>query len=359
MRLRNDRTIRLCDPFMFGLWNFSVVSGLQDDEGDCLAKSSMRILVVEDFEPFRRLLCSTLQGKLELPTIVEGSDGVEAIELAEALQPDLILLDIGLPKIDGIEAARRIQKLAPRSKILFVSQEDSVEVVQVAFSTGASGYVIKVDVVSELLIAVEAVLRGERFVGSRFAGHRFTAASDARTPAIARRHEAGFYSDDQRFLDDLTQFIGTALKAGNPAIVIATESHREGLLPRLQAQGFDTAAAIEQRRYISLDAADALSTFMVNGLPDPVRFLKLFSKLFATAAEASKGEQVRMAVFGEAAHLLWAQGHGEAAIQVEELGNQLVDAYDVDILCGYSVSSGVDSQNFQRICAAHSAVHSR
>ena len=144
-----------------------------------------------------------------------------------ALQPDLILLDIGLPKLDGIEAARRIRELAPRSKILFVSQEHSVEVVQAAFSAGASGYVVKVDVGTELLIAVEAVLRGERFVGSRFAGHGFTRLPMREPPAIARRHEAGFYSDDQRLLDDVTQFIGTALQAGNAAIVVATESHRK------------------------------------------------------------------------------------------------------------------------------------
>ena len=93
---------------------------------------------------------------------------------------------------------------------------------------------------------------------------------------IARRHEAGFYSDDASLLDDLTQFIGAALKAGNAAIVVATESHRNSLLPRLQAYGLDIAAAIEQGRYISLDAADTLSTFMVNGMPDPVRFLKAF-----------------------------------------------------------------------------------
>jgi DNA-binding NarL/FixJ family response regulator len=95
-----------------------------------LAKSSIRVLVVEDLEPFRRSICSALQDKLELRAIVERSDGQVAIELAQALQPDLILMDIRLPKLDGIEAAKRISELVPKSKILLVSQESSADIVQ-------------------------------------------------------------------------------------------------------------------------------------------------------------------------------------------------------------------------------------
>ena len=343
-----------------------------------MATSSIRVLVVDDFEPFRRVVCSTLQNKLELQTIVEASDGVEAIELAQALQPDLILLDIGLPKLNGIEAARRIRELAPQSKILFVSQESSVDVVQAVFSVGASGYVVKMDAGRELPTAVKAVLRGERFVGSRFAAHGFTGASDARTAGsargnkvfvplqrqnieIARRHEAGFYSDDAIFLDGFTQFIGAALKAGNAVIVVATELHRGSLLPRLQAHGLDIGAAIEQGRYISLDAADTLSTFMINDQPDPVRFQKVVGDLVTTAAKAAKGEHPRVAACGECAPLLWEQGNSEAAIRLEQLWDKIAKTYDVDVLCGYPLDSFHGEQGsltFQRICAEHSAVHS-
>ena len=132
-----------------------------------MASSLLRILVADDFEPFRRFVCSTLQDKLESQTIIEASEGVAAIELAQALQPYLVLLDIGMSKLNGIEAAQRILQLSPKSKILFVSQESSV--VQAAFSVDASGYVVKMDMVSELVPAVNAVLSGKTFVGSRFA----------------------------------------------------------------------------------------------------------------------------------------------------------------------------------------------
>jgi hypothetical protein len=95
---------------------------------------------------------------------------------------------------------------------------------------------------------------------------------------------------------------------------------------------------------------------------DPVRYLNLFRDLIVRAAETAKGEQARVAEFGEGVHLLWAQGNAEAAIQVEGLCNQLVKTYDVDILCGYSlgsVRSGMDSHIYEKICAEHSAVHSR
>ena len=157
--------------------------------------------------------------------------------------------------------------------------------------------------------------------------------------------EVQFYSDHESFLDGLTQFIGNALKAGSAVIVVATESHRERLLPRLQSHGLDIAGAIGQGRYISLDAAEALSTFIFKGVPDPVRFLKLFGNLIATA-EAAKKERGRVVVFGEGVHLLCAQGNAGAAIQVEKLANQLAKTYDVNILCGYSLGSaqgGMDS----------------
>jgi len=101
-----------------------------------------------------------------LQVIADASDGLEAVRKAEQLQPDLIVLDIGLPSLNGIEVARRIRKLSPGSKILVLTQESSAEVVQEVLSLGVLGYVVKAHALNDLLAAVEAVLQGRQFLGS-------------------------------------------------------------------------------------------------------------------------------------------------------------------------------------------------
>ncbi len=134
--------------------------------------STVRVLLVEDFEPFRRFVCSTLAQTPDLRVIAEVSDGFEAVQKAEELKPDIILLDIGLPSMNGIEAARQMSKLAPESKVIFLTQENDSDVVQAALSNGAKGYVLKSDAENELMQAVEAVLRGGYFLSSGTKGAR-------------------------------------------------------------------------------------------------------------------------------------------------------------------------------------------
>jgi DNA-binding NarL/FixJ family response regulator len=134
-------------------------------------ESPIRVLIVDDYEPWRRYFSTALQKQPELQVIGQVSDGLEAVQQAQQLQPDLILLDIGLPTLNGIEAARRIREVSPTSKILFVSENRSPDIAEEALGTGASGYVVKSDAGSELLPAVKAVLEGKRFISASLAGH--------------------------------------------------------------------------------------------------------------------------------------------------------------------------------------------
>jgi DNA-binding NarL/FixJ family response regulator len=130
------------------------------------ARQPFCVLVVDDFEPWRHFVSSIILMKPELLVVGEASDGSEAVQKAVELKPDLILLDIGLPTLNGIEAARQIRKLVPESRIIFLTQETSADLVQEALSLGARGYVVKANVASDLLAAVEAVLAGKQFVSS-------------------------------------------------------------------------------------------------------------------------------------------------------------------------------------------------
>ena len=130
----------------------------------------VRVLVAEDFASFRDFIGSKLSLRPNLQIIGKVCDGQEAVQKAAELKPDLILLDIGLPKLDGIKAARQIRNFAPKSKIIFVSQESSPEVVKEALSLGTCGYVLKSKAESDLLVAVEAVLEGRQFVSDGLSG---------------------------------------------------------------------------------------------------------------------------------------------------------------------------------------------
>ena len=99
----------------------------------------VRILVVDDYDPFRQFVCSKLAQSSKLLIIGEASDGSQAIQKAEELQPDLILLDIGLPKLNGIQAALEIRQVSPKSKILFLSENRSRDIAEAALRTGAYG----------------------------------------------------------------------------------------------------------------------------------------------------------------------------------------------------------------------------
>lgn len=147
-----------------------------------------KVLLVEDFEAFRQFASSELQRRPDLRVVGQVSDALEAVERARELQPDLILLDIGLPSLSGIEVARRIRKLSPNSRIVFLTQESSPEVMQEAINVGASGYVVKSRLGRELLAAVDAALAGKIFLSGT--------CSTPRSQTPHRCHDVQFYSDE-------------------------------------------------------------------------------------------------------------------------------------------------------------------
>jgi len=191
-------------------------------------------------------------------------------------------------------------------------------------------------------------------------GSQAPAALMAPSAGIGHRaHTVQFYGEDSFLLDELSRFIGTALGAGDAAVVIATKAHREGLAQRLKARGLDAARAAEQGRYVAMDAAETLGKFMRDGWPDAALFMEVLGGVLGQAAAAGGGTDSRISAFGEMVALLWTQGNAEAAVRLEQLWNELAQNYSLSLRCAYPMN-GFDreyhSDSFLRICTEHSHV---
>jgi len=312
---------------------------------------TIRILLVEDFEPFRRVVRRMLESRTDLTIIAEAVDGLEAVEKAKLLKPDLILMDIGLPKRNGLSAAKQIAVDSPRSKLLFISMEAAPEIVQEAFNVGARGYIHKVNAESDLIPAIDAILAGGQYTSSDL------------DPGIAAtetsRHEVLFYSEDSVFFSQGVRFLRAALESDGAAVVTVTAAHGQGLIERLESEGFDVSRAIQQGRYIALDVGEFLSNVVVNGVPDISRVSRVLGDEVRSALDARKTEDARVAVLSEGAGILSAQGNFDGAIQIETNGVDSFDIPGVDSLCTYPRSAfeqGDDHSVYRDICAAHTAV---
>lgn len=168
-------------------------------------------------------------------------------------------------------------------------------------------------------------------------------------------HFVQFYETDLFLMNSLGGFISTGLRAGDGCMVVATKAHRDELDTRLQAYGLDVAAATASGQFISLDAMETLSKFMVDGLPEPARFGEIFGGLIKRAGEG----RGRVQAFGEMVALLCAEGNQSAAIRVEELWNNLQETHRFALFCAYPMHDfGRDAlaKPLGEVCAAHSRV---
>jgi len=172
-----------------------------------------------------------------------------------------------------------------------------------------------------------------------------------------RGHTVQFYQDDAFFIDGLSRFIGSAIVAGESAVVIATQGHRDALNRILQSRGLDLRNAIDQGRYIALDAAATLAKFMRGDWPDPELFKETISPVLARSSVAAQHGLIF--AFGEMVAVLCAQGNAEAAVRLEQFWNEVAESYSLSLLCAYPMSGfdrESDGDGLSRICAEHTHV---
>jgi signal transduction histidine kinase len=175
-------------------------------------------------------------------------------------------------------------------------------------------------------------------------------------------HGVQFYSQDQFLLEELSKYIGGALQAGDAAVVVATDAHRNALLQWLAAQGLDIATLLEEGRFVAMDARQFLASFTSDtsdGWPNEDRFNEVVGGMVARALGSARGAQPRVKIFGEMVALLWADGRADAAIRLEQLWNGLARTKSFSLICAYPMSCfsrGEDAELLLQVCNEHSAV---
>jgi DNA-binding NarL/FixJ family response regulator len=309
------------------------------------------VLVVEDHAPFRRVICELLRERADLQIVGEAANGLDAVRQAEALRPDVVTLDVGLPGQSGIEAARRMRTLLPDAKLMFVTIESSLEVVARAFSTGAHGYVYKPRAHRDLLPVLDAIIRGAQFVSGGLA------RIEQGDSLASHQHHVVFYSSDEILVRAFTRFIGGALDEGKAVIVLLNEAHNESVQRSLRASHVDVDRAIRQKRYVPVSINDMLAQVMVNGRVDPIRFQIAADDLLADVERQAMNQGAGVAACGECAPTLWAAGNFEAAMQIEHLWDEIGKSRQIDILCAYPLAARDEEVKAVRsLCAEHTAV---
>ena len=305
------------------------------------AVSPITVLIAEDFAPFREFVCRELQRRpgFQLVTV---SDGWTAVQKAEELRPPLVLLDIALPELDGLAAARHIRSRCPESRIVFLTQESSADVVHEALALGARGYIDKTRA-RVLLPTVEAILDNPSIDSE---------SPDEHVDAH-RHHHVQFSRDDSALVDGIERFIGTALIAGRPAILLATPPHWQVLIDRLGRRGVNVDCAIEHGTLTYLDAEEIVSHILSNGVE---QCAPLLHRAIESAARRTTNSTQRVAVFGECVSLLYASGRVDTAIELERAGNEMLRTLPTEIMCAYPLLPVERGTEFKNICAQHTAV---
>jgi KaiC/GvpD/RAD55 family RecA-like ATPase len=172
-------------------------------------------------------------------------------------------------------------------------------------------------------------------------------------------HAIQFYSGDVFLLDSLSRFVSTALEAGDSCLVLATQAHLEGLAERLRAQGVDTNRAVNEQRYVALDAFQVLAKLMVDGKVNKSRFEEFFHQVVLPLKAAAESKLKRVALCGEVVSLLWADGKAEDAITLEHFWNEVAARDSFCLRCFYAIASFSDREQnelFLKLCAEHASI---
>jgi DNA-binding NarL/FixJ family response regulator len=306
-----------------------------------------RVLLVDDHRGVLDTV-SMLLGR-DFEVAAAATSGEEALESARRVDPDLIVLDINMPGLDGFQTFRALARAGSRAADVFLSVFDVDEHISEAFRCGGRGYVLKSRAGRDLPTALRQAYLGRRFAPSLTT---MCALTDR------RGHDMQVYAGTDALLDELAVLFELALRRGDATCVIGTGEVRDGLSARLRARGWNVGAPDLHPRYLAIDAADALSRFMRNALPDATRLAAIAVELEDYRRSAVERETSRLTIFGHMSALLMAEGNGAAALALESLWHELTGTLPFYTICAYEqVCFDAVAPDFRRCaCEQHEVV---
>ena len=306
-----------------------------------------RVLLVDDHRGVLEHLTRLLSDDFDVAGL--ATDGLQALEASRQLAPDAIVLDINMPGLNGFQTLRALERAGSRAPAVFLSMHDAEDIIAEAFRSGGCGYVLKGHAARDLAPALDHALAGRTFVPSLVSLLR-----------LGKRggHAMQLHDSAEPLADSLAAFFDLALRQGDATCVIAPVEIREALAARLRARGWDVDAPSGHKRYLAIDAAEALNRFMRNGRPDQDRLAEIAAELDQYRRNAAAAPASRLTIFGNMAALLSAGGNHRAAIELENTWDRLTRELPFLTVCGYSTSCFHDgvADLYSRACAEHRAV---
>ena len=284
----------------------------------------------------------------DFDVIATATHGLQAVDLALRLQPDIVVLDVAMPKFDGFQTAQALRQHGSPARVVFLTMHRSDEYVSAAMSAGGHGYVLKSRIYSDLASAIDHAFEGRRFVPS---------LTSLATHA-GGQHIVQFHMNDRFFLDEVSRLVGSALRSGKPAVVVAGEATRDGLARRLHAQELNLGRLVARGQFVAHDSATALSRVMHGGYPDRDVLTEIIDDLERTRVASADRPDCRLTIVGDLNVSLCRNGDIEAVIEVERIWDDLTSGLPFFTVCSYPVEcfEHVGAELLGRVCAAHSAV---
>lgn len=324
------------------------------------------VLLVDDFRSFRTEAASIIQKKPEFNIIAEASNGLEAIEKAELFGPDLILLDIGLPKLNGIGVAKELTHRKASSQIVFLTGEEDDDCVSEALTVGAKGYVFKRRLQSDLVPALKLAAAGHFFVSP----YGFIGQTDSEvmrpSPASSSAwhgsstHTMEFYSDESALVSGVSELVRASLSQDRVVVALLKRNHIACASRRLVESGVDLEGAIRWGGYRPFAIEGTIPFLMPNGRLDRARFATFFEPVLAHAAWNAERKCSGAVVLADLASALIDLGYDhENALRTEELWNDLVQKRPFLVHCVCPVTTLGAKRNrdtLAQICPHHSRV---